>query len=512
MERSAAPPKRSPTGRNLLGGLAQSIWTTLIGIAVVPLYLRYLGVEAYGLIGFFATTQALLQILDLGLAPTVNREVARSAATGDVTRAARLLHTLAIVYWWMAIAIAVILAAAAPVIAQHWLQSRALPVATVERAIALMGLIVACRWPVGLYLGALMGTERLVLASAIGIAMSTLANVGAVLVLAFVSPTIEAFFLWQAGAGLVHAVASRWAAWRAVGRPGRLGFDAGELRRVWRFSAGMSGVALFGLAFTQLDKVLLSRIVGLDDFGRYMLATTVASGLYVLVMPLFNAVYPRFSVLVASGDTAGLAALYRSSTRLLSAGLFPVAFVLVFFGEDVVRLWTGDAALAASVRPIVALLAAGTALHGVMYVPHALQLAYGKTRLALAIDTILMVGLVPLMIALALSYGVIGGALAWFLLHIGYVAIGTWMTHRHLLRGTGRAWLLVDVGLPLTLSLAVFAAGRAAFGTTPSAPLARVACAAMLACAACALSFAASPHLRTAVLEGLGLKRRAPAA
>lgn len=55
--------------RNLLAGLANSIWTALIGLAVVPLYLKYLGIEAYGLIGFFVTTQALLQLLDMGLAP-----------------------------------------------------------------------------------------------------------------------------------------------------------------------------------------------------------------------------------------------------------------------------------------------------------------------------------------------------------------------------------------------------------------------------------------------------------
>ena len=54
--------------------------------------------------------------------------------------------------------------------------------------------------------------------SGINIAMVTLGNVGAVGVLAFVSPTIQAFFIWQAGVGLVYAGTIRWAAWRTVGR------------------------------------------------------------------------------------------------------------------------------------------------------------------------------------------------------------------------------------------------------------------------------------------------------
>ena len=58
---------------NLLAGFASAIWSALLGLAVVPFYLEYLGIEAYGLIGFSVTMQALLQLLDMGLASTINR-------------------------------------------------------------------------------------------------------------------------------------------------------------------------------------------------------------------------------------------------------------------------------------------------------------------------------------------------------------------------------------------------------------------------------------------------------
>ena len=79
-------------GRNLLAGLASSVWSALVGLAVVPFYLKYLGIEAYGLIGFFATTQAVLSLLDMGMAPTINREVARRSASGDLKEAGKLLQ------------------------------------------------------------------------------------------------------------------------------------------------------------------------------------------------------------------------------------------------------------------------------------------------------------------------------------------------------------------------------------------------------------------------------------
>ena len=184
-------------GRNLLAGLASSAWTALVSLAVVPFYLKYLGIEAYGLIGFFVTTQILLQLLDLGLAPAINREVARGYASGNLDEARSLLRTLAVIYWGMAAAIALIVVGLAPFIAKYWLQSNHLSQETVTHAMMLMGLVIACRWPIGLYLSALMGAQRLTVSSSVSIAMVTLGSFGAVGVLAFVSPTIQAFFIWQ---------------------------------------------------------------------------------------------------------------------------------------------------------------------------------------------------------------------------------------------------------------------------------------------------------------------------
>jgi O-antigen/teichoic acid export membrane protein len=221
--------------------------------------------------------------------------------------------------------------------------------------------------------------------------MVTFGNLGAVAVLIFLSPTIEAFFIWQACVGLLHAVSMRWAAWGVIGRLKEVRFDVDELKRIWRFSAGMSGIAVSGLVFTQLDKVILSKIVELKEFGHYMLATAVVSGLYLLIVPTFNVVYPRLSALVVTGDREKLTDLYRVGTRLLASVLFPVAMLLVVFPQELVYAWTRNQAIASSVAPIIALLAVGTALHGVMHFPYSLQLAYGVTRLPLTINAILIV-------------------------------------------------------------------------------------------------------------------------
>lgn len=499
-------------GRNLVAGLANSVWSALIGLAVVPFYLKYLGIEAYGLIGFFVTTQAVLSILDMGMAPTINREVARCSASGNLQEAGKLLHTLAVVYWSMAGAIALLILAFAPWIAEYWLQSKQFSPLTISHAVMLMGLVVACRWPIGLYQGALIGAQRLAVSSGINMVMVTIGSLGAVAVLALVSPTIEAFFFWQAGIGLVYAITMRSAAWRIIGKIEQNSFDIGKLRSVWRFTAGMSVIGLTSLVFTQLDKVILSKMLGLEEFGHYMLATVVVSGLYVLVTPLFNVMYPRFSALVVTGEIEKLKDLYRLSTRMLATALFPIAMVLAVFAEDLVFVWTNNPNIASNVAPVIALLAIGTALHGVMHLPYALQLAYGMTRLPLTINAILMVVLVPLIIILAMKYGAQGGAMAWLVLHVLYVLLGAWLTHRSLLKEVGVKWLLQDVGIPLMLSILIGLIGYFVIAGSESSAYMKLISACILALVASGLSLTVSPLLRAAILESLRRKKGAAVA
>lgn len=497
-----------PLGRNLAAGLASSIWIAIIGLAVVPLYLKYLGVEAYGLIGFFATTQALLQLLDLGLAQTMNREISRYSTQAKWGEVRNLLHTLAVIYWIVALLIAAVVFALAPWIASHWVKAEQLSPATLERAVQLMGVVIACRWPVGLYQGALNGLERITTTSAINAVMMTLSSVGAVFVLAFVSATIEAFFIWQACVGITSAVTMRLFAWRAIQSPGASRFDIVELRRIWRFATGVGVIALSGVVLTQLDKLLLSKILNLTDFGHYMLATVIANGLYLLINPLFNVIYPRFSSLVATGKDADLRMLYRLGTRMFVTMLFPVALIVAVFARELVFVWTRDEAIAQSVAPMLTLLSLGTALHGVMYFPYALQLAYGLPRLPLKINLLLLCLLVPLTIFLASHFGAMGGALAWFLLHLVYVLLGSWLTHRELLVGIGGQWLLRDIAVPLISSSAVFLAVYSAVARIKPSVEVSLVFALSAALLSILTSVAMSPQSYKLVVDVLGFRKR----
>ncbi|MBF0232136.1 MAG: hypothetical protein HQK65_03755 [Desulfamplus sp.] len=169
-----------------------------MGIIFVPIYIHFMGIEAYGLIGIFTTLLALFGLLDMGLSTTLNREMARLSVDKNNAKEMRdIVRTLEIPYWAVGLLISLIVIVLSPIIAHHWVNAQSLSPKTVQNAIMLMGLAVAFQWPSGFYSGGLMGLQRQVLLNSINAVMGTFRGLGAVLILRFISPTAEAFFSWQ---------------------------------------------------------------------------------------------------------------------------------------------------------------------------------------------------------------------------------------------------------------------------------------------------------------------------
>ena len=154
-------------------------------------------------------------------------------------------------------------------------------------------------------------------------------------------------------------------------------------------------ISFFALLLTQGDEIILSRLLTLEKFGYYTLAAVVASSLYLVVAPIFTAVFPRFTQLVVTGDDAALCTLYHQSCQFVSVLLLPVALVIAFFAREILQVWTRNPAVVENAHRVVSLLVIGTALNGLMNVPYALQLANGWTRLALYQNIVAVALLIP---------------------------------------------------------------------------------------------------------------------
>lgn len=419
-----------------------------MGIAFLPLYIKYLGLEAYGLIGIFALMQGWLALLDMGMTPTISREMARFTA-GDhpLQFLGDLLRAFEVLCLGMGLCIGFGTWVAADWLAGDWLKAERLPVAEVAQAIVLMGWVVALRLLEGLYRGAVVGLQRQVWLNGASVVLATARWAGAVVLLMYV-PTVAAFFIWQ---GIVSAISA--AVFGIFVRrclpplpPGpRISLPA--LNQVKGFTTGMMATTLLAILLTQVDKLLLSRLLSLSDFARYTFAATVAGALLQLVMPISQAYLPRMTELAGREDGSG-ATLYHRGAQLISALILPPALMMVFFGEALLRIWTGNADMAAHADLLLALLAVGMLLNGWMYMPYIGHLARGWSGFVAKMNLVAVIFFAPAVAWGAFEFGALGAAGAWIALNLGYIAIGAPLMLRQTLPGETGAWLVKDLLLP----------------------------------------------------------------
>jgi O-antigen/teichoic acid export membrane protein len=443
--------------RNLVANFVASIWVAALSLLLVPLYVRHIGIEAYALVGVYGMLQAMTSLLDMGFSTTMNREMARASADpGYANEARTLVRTLEVIYWMIALLIGIGVIVLAPLLARHWLTGVNLSAEEIEHALVLIGLIMLMQWPFSFYSGGLMGLQRQVLLSGVQMGVGTLRGVGAILILWLISPTIQAFFGWQIFISALSTCLVAFLLWRSLPPSREIPrFQRKQLSKVWRFAAGVTAISALGLVLLQADKIILSKILTLEKFGYYVLAGAVVAGLYMLVNSVYNAVFPRLTQLVASGDQADLARFYHQSAQVMSIALIPAVVMLALFSEQFLLVWTSNPATAANTYQIVTLLAIGTGLHGISHVPWALQLANGWTSLGFYKNLVSVIVLVPLIVIFALRFGAIGGAAMWVVVNLGEVLICQQIMHRRLLVGELHRWYLVDVGAPLLTSLMI---------------------------------------------------------
>jgi O-antigen/teichoic acid export membrane protein len=460
--------------RNIVANFCGNAWTGLISLVFVPMYIHFLGIEAYGLVGVFAMMQSILGLLDMGLSATITREMARlSVLPGRSEETRNLIRSLEVICWGVAVLIGIIVVSASPYITHYWLKTGQLPSETVDHALCAMGFAMALQWPSAFYAGGLVGLQRQITLNVVTAGMGSLRGAGAVLVLWLINPTIDAFFKWQI---LISAATTFMLAvymWRCLPRVDkRPMFQLRLLKGVWRFAAGMSGISILAAILTQVDKVILSRMLTLEMFGYYTLAGVVAMSLYRLSGPVFSAIYPRFTQLVSMAENDKLKLLYHQSSQLMSVLVLPVSVVIALFSYEILLAWTQDPAAAEKAHILVSVLICGTALNISVHVPYALQLANGMTRLSIKVNAVAIITLVPLIIFMTNQFGAIGGATGWLILNIGYIIFVVPMVHRSLLPFENWRWYWQDVGVPLTACLAVGGLGRILLHSSPSQSIA----------------------------------------
>ncbi|MEO5617927.1 MAG: oligosaccharide flippase family protein [Candidatus Eisenbacteria bacterium] len=462
----------SGTRRNIAANVAGRVWGVASFYLFVPIYLRLLGPEAYGVVGFFAVMVGVLAIADLGLTSTLSREMARlGSLEGGAVERRDLMRTLEFLYLGLALAVGASMVLLAPAIADGWLQEQTLPRAELIEALRLMGVVLALLLPANFYFGGLLGLERLVEANLLVFGWGLLRSGGAALALWLVSPSLRVFFVTVTVAGLIYLIAARIACWRAVGSSAGTRFRGALLARTWRYSAGIAALSALSAGLSQLDKVVVSRMLPLDTFAHYSLASTLAQVPVIVAAAIATALFPRLTALVAADSAVELRRLYHSGCQLVAVVALPLGLTLAAYAGEVLRFWTHSPATAGTAAAAGSLLLLGSTALALQLVPFQLALAFGWVGLNLRLATVSLLVVIPALWWLVARLGLVGAGWVWLGLNVLTTPVMIVWLHRRVLPGATREWFVSDLGRPLIATLAVLAPARLLV-PVPAEPLA----------------------------------------
>ncbi len=419
-------------------------------LAFVPLYIKFMGIESYGLVGFFGTLMATLSVLDMGLNGTLNREMAmRSALPGQEQTSRDLLRTVEVIYWSVALILGALIVLLAPAIAANWIKSSTLAVTDIQQTLMIMGLVVVMRWPFALYQGGLMGLQKQVLVNGLNSLFATFRGLGAIAVLWMVAPSIKAFFWFQVLASSLETLAAMYFLWSAISVTARRSrFRISLLREIRGYATAMMGIGVAATVMTQIDKIVISKFFTLDLLGYYCLAWTVGTSLIRFASPISSAIFPRFAQLVSIQDSAIITNLYHKSAQLMSVVILPLAAVIGLYSHEVLFFWTGIPKVANETGLVTAILILGSVCNAVNNIPLAMQLAYGWISLPFWTNVVAAMLFTPVVILLIETFGLPGAGLSWLFLNLVYVLIQVPIMHQRILKGELFNWCLHDIVIP----------------------------------------------------------------
>ncbi|MFP3565390.1 lipopolysaccharide biosynthesis protein [Paraburkholderia sp. SIMBA_030] len=425
--------------RSLLANYAGQIVTVALGIVTVPAYVRCLGIEAYGLIALNAVMQAWVQILDLGLSPTLCRELARAQDEGSRKEAGVFLQSLEKFVAGMCALLFVLSLFAAPFFAKDWLHATGLSTHEIEIAFVLIVLTASSRWLSSVYRGGMVGIDR---QATLNVVIVGFAVIRAVLVIPVIArwPRIEVFFLWQLGAIVGESLSMRFLLGRVIRAPlFTQVFSRAVLTARSGLSLSIAFTALVWATTTQIDKVVLSKMLSLPAFGAFSMATLLASGILLLANPILQAFVPRFA---ADGvdESRRIVPSYLLASEITMIVVVPVAMIFAMVPELVLRLWSATAPSTPETWRILQCYAVGNACSAIAELAFLVQYARGNLSLQIKGNVAFLVVLVPAVLFGSLNDGAVGVAYAWLALSLLRVFPWVGIVHRRFLPGINMRW------------------------------------------------------------------------
>lgn len=402
-------------------GTAARVLASGLTLISLPLAVRYLGAERYGVWATITTTAVWINLLDLGVANTLTNHISRAYAFHDRRSAARYFTNALLLTG--GIAMIAVIAAACVFPRIHWTAlfniSANVPAREVEHTVAVAVGLTLLALPFNLVSKVLAGYQQLhrnnyascagALASLGGLALGVALHVSMPLlfVLSFGAITFTTFV------NLLVVVG--WQKPWLLPRPSLV--DNAASRELLSSGSPFFLIQVAAVVVFSSDNLIVSHYLGAAEVTPYSVTWRVIGFAAVLQSLIFPALWPAYAEAYARRDYRWIRQTFAFTMKATVALNTACAIVLIFCGRPLIRLWAGSAAVPS--KYLLLAMGAWSVVNGFMSVESCLLAALNRTRA----QAVLSITAAALNIAWSIglvrhfgSLGVIGGTILSYLI------------------------------------------------------------------------------------------------
>ncbi|MHB1865679.1 MAG: lipopolysaccharide biosynthesis protein [Acidobacteriaceae bacterium] len=427
------------TQKSRLGRVAvatvSSIGSRGISIAVsaisIPLTVRYLGAEMYGVWVTIGTTLAMLAVMDLGIGNTLTNSISEAYALGSKQLAG--LYTASA--FWMMFTLALFLGVIGyplwRVLNFGSIFNIHNPFAIQQSrdAVGVAYLIFLLGLPVGLINKILGGYQQLQIANYFSVAGAVLSLFAIVATTYFRAGLVVLVLAYSGSLLLTDMICMFWLflSYKPWLFPSLSKVHLATAKQILSFGGMFFLLQLSGLVVFNSDNLVIAHFMGPRQVTPYNVTWRLVGYAGILQNLVMPALWPAYSEAIVRGDATWVRSTYRRTMWVTM--LFASAFCLVFLflGRPFIRIWASSAAVPS--EGLLIAMCVWTLISTMMNNEATLLVAANEIRLQTALSLVAAAVNLFLSIILVQRIGAIGVILGTIVSYI-LVLIGpqTWKT------------------------------------------------------------------------------------
>jgi len=383
----------------------------VIGLVALPLTVRWLGTDRFGLLSLIWIVFTYFSFFDLGLGMATIRIIASALGKGETESIPRYFWTTTILQAFIGLVSGAALISLSPLIVDRVLNIPPAFTAEAKLSFLLLGASLPLILVTASFKGALEAGQRFDIVNAVKVPSSALN---------YLLPPFGAL----AGLGLpgivlllIGARALTLVAWAGFcfrifpNLKSGFGFRKDALKPVLGFGLWVMVANAVNPILVYLDRFLIGKLMTVEDVGYYTAPYEGVNRLSIVPYSLLLTIFPMFSALEAGGDVKKKTLFYRRSIEFLTIFMGIIISTVVFFAHDILHLWLGEA-FAVRSTVVLQVLAVGFFFTAISNVPYSLLQGIGRSDIVAKLYIGELVLYVPLAWFLIGKLGISGAAIA----------------------------------------------------------------------------------------------------